>query len=239
MSGLTWDSTVNLGVIIQIVLAGFTFLSLLATVVALIFTHKQLKRMNDDHEASDEKHEAEMEKARREKAGDIIRQYVESTDSADLTATLILEKLTYEQYKKLYERIPFEVSPEIREEICQLCPYYRTAQCGNETPEKKCSCTDCIVEGRVLNCFRSHVMRYLNLLETALIPWFEGVADKELMEEQFEFLGNRNLRKTTDFLLIADGGRSYRILQVFLERLKERKKSELNKMSSKRRSELK
>ena len=125
--------------------------------------------------------------------------------------------LSEKQCSDLYHNRPFEVTKEIKTDICKFCMNYNKCCSDQTAPDLKCSLVNgCVVDGQILSSLRWHVVTYLNALETVMTFWHMGTVDKEVIEEQFLFLlSNGKGRALANFRNAAGG---YPYIEEFLDK---------------------
>ena len=90
--------------------------------------------------------------------------------------------LSEKQCSDLYHNRPFEVTKEIKTDICKFCVNYNKCCSDQTAPDLKCSLVNgCVVDGQILSSLRWHVVTYLNALETVMTSWHMGTLTKRLL----------------------------------------------------------
>lgn len=191
----------------------------LVTIGTLIFTAIQAlllrKQMKKEHE-----------KRRRENTVDVMYNWCNSLEKNTSLAVDVAQQLSSPQCQSLYNKNSFEVTYDIKNDICRFCGFAQNSKdqsCHNCELAKSNENGQWIVDGRILRELRWHVVSYLNALETVFVSWHLGLLDDSTIEEQFEYLripgkgdGLANFRH-------AAGG--YPITETFIDRIKEKPKT--------------
>jgi hypothetical protein len=141
---------------------------------------------------------ADHERSRREHAIDVLRRWTEALDKAQPSARKFIQGLNEDQCKLLIQREPFTVSHK-HEELLKHA-LHDVLDVPDELNPVNGEIT---LNQRHISELLSLIIDHLNTLEVALLSWMNGVADKDIMESQFEYLvrfedGNfvlENLRK--------------------------------------------
>lgn len=191
----------------------------LVTIGTLIFTAIQAlllrKQMKKEHE-----------NRRRENTVDVMYNWCNSLEKNTSLAVDVAQQLSSPQCQSLYNKNSFEVTYDIKNDICRFCGFAQNSKdqsCHNCELAKSNENGQWIVDGRILRELRWHVVSYLNALETVFVSWHLGLLDDSTIEEQFEYLripgkgdGLANFRH-------AAGG--YPITETFIDRIKEKPKT--------------
>ena len=159
------------------------------------------------------------ERSRRETTVNTLSNWCNSIKEETIVAKAIVEKLTPEQCRNLYNRTEFRVNRELYSMLREIA---NIPQIENEGDE-------CRVSGEALNILRWHVISYLNLLETTLLSWKLEISNQEIIENEFRFLHDsaqgkdciKNFRDAT--------GNCYPVIDEFLTRLVENEKARTNR----------
>ena len=152
------------------------------------------------------------EERRRENTTHFMTTWCNSVKKDTCIAEQVARKLNTEQCKALYEHVPFNVSNDIKKEICKFCPL------SSESCDK-CSLKEgTTVDGKILTELRWHVITYLNTLETIMVSWHLGIVDTETIEEQFHFLNDPLKGCTLSEFRHTAGG--YPIIEEFIDKIK-------------------
>lgn len=166
--------------------------------------------------------QAEHEKARREKAIEMLQFWHQRLSRRSTVARKLVESFTFDQAKKLLDqemvsRIPLEhksfvlaIFPDIelqgkeglieREQEFDLKPEYS-------------------------GILRWEIVNYLNHLETILSAWHHNVADKNMIEEQLTYLVSLkdNHYLLESFRRAAGDAESYPCIKAFITHLTDKK----------------
>lgn len=152
------------------------------------------------------------EERRRENTINFMSVWCSSVKKDTCIAEQVARKLSNEQCLSLYKHEAFNVTNDIKDEICKFCPLDKSL-----CPQ--CSLDDsCSVDGKILTELRWHVITYLNTLETVLIAWDLGIVDRKTIEEQFAFLKDTSKGTTLSQFRNAAGG--YPVIEKFIDQIK-------------------
>lgn len=165
------------------------------------------------------KHSKDMhEEQRRIQTMNVLRNWSKSLKKETRIAEKVVEKLSIEECKKLYNYTPFEVSSEIKKMMCQMCSSYKH-DCENCKVENKEDTY--IIGGLQLTELRGNVTNYLNNLEVVAISWQQWIVDKEVLESQFAYLYTPGTKSALEnYRKVAGNGKSYPALELFYEKIK-------------------
>lgn len=188
------------------------------------------------------------ERARREKTLDLLMIWSTNLTPETNFAVKIVEKFNKDQCTKLYKMDEFYVSKEVCYEIktvysdykeenkTSICEYLQTNTIEKNVDGINCtSCAaktkseDVLLDKYYIKKLRYSILQYLNILETVLLGWQNGVIDKEVVEQQFSFLHDpaNNKNCLQDFRVAAGAERSYPSIEAFCIKLEENRKSEI------------
>lgn len=202
------------------------------TAVATIFIALQLFSMLRTEKKN-------REETRRIKTIEIMQHWSESLKKETSYAEKIVEGFSEDQCRSLYLREPFEVDRKRARMICQICPEFReecTKFQGGCTRFQE-DCTQCqpdgkyVVDGMLLSELRWYVIMYLNMLETVMTAWNLKIVDEEEILHQFQYLYNSQMGwdALESFRKAAGGEDAYPNIERFIDKLKEKGKTESNK----------
>ncbi len=85
------------------------------------------------------------------------------------------------------------------------------------------------IEGYYLKKLRFSIIKYLNILESILVGWQNGILDEDVIEVQFSYLYNPTKdKKCLENIRNATGSETnYPAIEMFLIKLEEKRKSRL------------
>ncbi len=158
------------------------------------------------------------EERRRENTVRIMESWCLSVKKDTCIAEQVARKLNREQCKKLYKHEAFTISKEIKNDVCKFCPL------------DSCDCNECslknehgeyVLDGKILTELRWHVITYLNTLETVMVAWHIGAVDRDIIEEQFQFLTDANKGMTLSEFRHSAGG--FPMIEEFIDEIKKDK----------------
>jgi len=164
-----------------------------------------------------------IEKTIREKTVEMMLTWTQTLQKETSFAERIVCGFSEPQCLSLYDQKAFEVSKEIKNNLCEICPHAKSDYC-----EQKCksdSSPNYLVEGLQLSELRWYIIQYLNSLESVMVAWQQGVVDRGVIEEQFAgmFGANRGYALEKFRKVVCDGA-AYPITEEFHNHLKEKKK---------------
>lgn len=170
----------------------------------------------------------EHEKARREKAVDLLQSWTLGIKAETHSAKKIVDKFTKDQCRKLQKEEKFKVKSSLYKNIETIIP--RKAGKKKENYKKKGKKKIRLTKYQV-HQLRYFIVSYLNLLESILVAWQKGVVDEEIIEEQFSFIMNPIEDKNCleDFRTAAGSEVSYPAIEMFYNTLEEKRKQKLKK----------
>lgn len=183
---------------------GIIFAAFQARIAAKQLTLSQ-KQLRADHERS-----------RREHAIEVLRAWTKSLDKAQPSARRFIQELDENQCKCLIQRKPFSVNSEYEDLL-----KHALRDVLDDLDELKPINGEITLNQKHLSELLSLIIEHLNTLEVALLSWMNGVADKDIMESQFEYLVRfedghfvlENLRK------VMTGKASFPAIDHFVEYL--------------------
>ncbi len=158
------------------------------------------------------------EEKRRENTVRIMESWCLSVKKDTCIAEQVARKLNRDQCKKLYKHEPFSISAEIKRDVCKFCPL------------DSCECDKCslhtdrgeyMLDGKIFAELRWHVITYLNTLETVMVAWHIGAVDRDIIEEQFQFLTDTNKGMTLSEFRHSAGG--FPMIEEFIDEIKKEK----------------
>lgn len=190
----------------------------------------------------------EHEKSRREKCLDLLMTWTTHLTPETNFAVKIVEQFDREQCTKLCKMEEFSVSSKLCYEIKKvysdhgkedenaICKYL-----NNEGKNDGKNCAECKLckkdkkSGNVpldkyyIKKLRFSIIQYLNLLETVLIGWQNGIVDRDIIESQFTYLHDPTNNKNClqDFRTASGSEETYPSIEAFCIKLVENRKKKL------------
>lgn len=182
--------------------------TILGTPFAALQLYLLAKQIRTNHEAT-----------RRRTTIDVMTTWCNAVQPDTSLAVKAAVNLSEKQCTDLYHNKPFDVTSEIKSDICKFCENYNRCRSDQTPADLKCTLKDGYsVDGQILSTLRWHVVAYLNALETVMTSWHMGTVDKEVIEEQFLFLlYNGKGRALANFRNAAGG---YPYIEEFLDKIK-------------------
>jgi hypothetical protein len=156
---------------------------------------------------------------------DLMIQWSSTIKKETSFAEKIVNKLDETQTRSLYNQEPFKVSKDIKEKLCEICPYKNNSYCSEKCKDVPIPNDGFTVSGLQLSELRWYIVQYLNSLESIMLAWQQNIVDREMIEEEFLYLydparGGNALKK---FREIAGGGNSYPVIGEFYKKLVQKK----------------
>ena len=188
----------------------------------------------------------EYERARREKTLDLLMAWSTNLTPETNFAVKIVEKFNRDQCTKLFRMEKYEVSKEVCYEIktvysdyseenqMSICRYLNTHK--KKQKQDSINCGSCklksekvVLDKYYMKKLRYSILQYLNLLETVLLGWQNGVIDREVVEQQFSFLHDpaNNKNCLQDFRIAAGSESAYPSIEAFCVKLEENRKKRI------------
>ncbi len=185
------------------ILSWITAVASLITAGGVWFLWLQIK---DDHERS-----------RRERACELVLEWSKSLRQGSSLARKLVETFTEEQARKLEKSEALELGGDTCE-IVKSCLEGSTDSAKIEQANDKVK-----LNPRQTSILRWHIVCYLNTLESILMARRHGVADKEMIKEQFRYLvspreGHYILR---NYRQASGGANVYPAIEEFVRELEE------------------
>lgn len=150
---------------------------------SVCFVAFQVKIAADQLRHSQRELVADHERSRREHAIDVLRRWTDSLDTSLPAARAFVQELSKDQCKCLIKREPFEVSE--RNKMILSHALHGIIENDEEFEIKK---GKIVLNQKHISQLLALVIQHLNSLEVALLSWMNGVADKEMIEVQFQYL---------------------------------------------------
>lgn len=172
---------------------------------------------------------ADHERSRRENSVNLLLEWTKNLDQLSPLARKIIESLSEEQTRNLYNLRATKISSEMKISLMQIFPNESDSSGVEKFSDEGGFIT--LNEGDVSK-LRSLGMNYLNVLEAILVAWQYSVIDRQIIEHQFAFLfapeqGHYALEKLRT---AAGGEKSYPAIAIFANHLVvERSKMLINK----------
>lgn len=117
--------------------------------------------------------------------------------------------------RSIWDKLSFPrlLADDIKKEICKFCPLDREL-CPSCTLKQGNT-----VDGKILTELRWHVITYLNTLETILVSWQLGIVDREVIEEEFDFIKDASKGCTLAEFRHTAGG--FPVIEAFIDAIKD------------------
>lgn len=161
------------------------------------------------------------EKSRREKTVDLLIVWTKSLNKETIQAKKIVESLSDKQCMDLYNNIPFEVDPKIRDKLCIFCS---EKVCKDCEAYQECNGRYKVSNKQLAN-LRFHAVTFLNTLESILVAWQSSIVDDQIICAQFGYLFNQQEGKDLMYSMrkACGGVDSYPAIAAFYDYLQSEK----------------
>ena len=171
-------------------------------------------QMSNDHERS-----------RRENAINALIHFDQNLSNKASSSRKFVETLEFSQVKSLINQESFEIDIKCKELFLSCI---KSSTSTDELYSK--DSTTIKISEKISAQIRWQVIIYLNILETVLSAWRHNVADRNMIEEQFEFLvlpeeGHYILK---DYRKAIGGKGSYPSIEEFAEYIENRRNKVIN-----------
>ena len=169
----------------------------------------------------------EHEKARREKAIEVLQFWHQRLSRRSSLARKLVENFTFTQSKQLLDQDLVTKIPIIfKENILSIFPDIELQ--GKEGIIYSTNSDEICLSSEYSGLLRWEIVSYLNHLETMLSAWHHNVADQEMLEEQLTYLvsSKNNHFLLENFRQAAGDGESYPSIKVFIAYLKNKSEKE-------------
>ena len=149
----------------------------------IVFVAFQVKIAADQLKQSQIELAADHERSRREHAIGVIRRWTDSLDKTLPAARAFAQELSKDNCKCLIRREPFEVSESYKHLLSHALKDVLENESELEVKNNKIQ-----LNQKHLSHLLALIIQHLNSLEVALLSWMNGVADKDMIESQFQYL---------------------------------------------------
>ncbi len=201
---------------ISLIISGINTISIFFLIAQLYQAKKQTEEMTNQTQQAYAQEKEMHEEQRRIKTVEVLNNWNNGIKKEVRLAEKIVGKLNQDQCTKLYDYVPFEVSKEIHDNLCQMCSK-RGHKCSKCKPNRN---GQYLISGTQLTELRGNVINYLNNLEIVAVAWKQAIVDKEELELQFAFLHVPGKKSALSiFREVAGGGNSYPALNDFYKQI--------------------
>lgn len=199
----------------------------------------------------------EFKKSQREKTVDLLITWSTERKKEYTMARRIVQSFDEESCRKLNRVESFRVTTEQYRNIYRLVYNKDWATSGDKNKENQIlesgnckennsvseSCKSCVqvnheccdsqktylVKINEIITIRSYIMDYLNLLESILVAWYYHVADRQMIEDQFEYLAtaDNGMDVLSKFRQAIDGNNCFPCIERFCLNIIEKKRKKL------------
>lgn len=160
------------------------------------------------------------ERSRRENAVNLIHRWIDTLPREMSATRKLVESLTAEEARLLNNEkaLTLKVSPE-RLSFTQV--YLRQANYNCEIDEARKEIT---IPAEAVSWLRWQAVKYLNTLESIMGAWHHGIADKEIIAEEFGYLlDEQRGYDAMEKFRGAIGHHAFPAINAFIEHLRETK----------------
>lgn len=200
----------NLRAFLDTVESIIVILSAIIAVIQLCLLRKQTK---SNHES-----------LRRKTTIDTMTAWCTTIRKDTSFARYAAKNLSEKQCKNLYDGKPFEITSDIKEDFCKFCSNRDSCKASSNAPGSVFPCSlfgdGRTVDGLILSDLRWHVISYLNALETVMTAYHMGIVDKDVIEEQFQFLLHEGNGHSLSAFRAASKGYPY--IEEFIDTIKDK-----------------
>jgi hypothetical protein len=158
------------------------------------------------------------ERSRREKAIDLLVHFDNSLELATSSSRKLIEKLSDAQNKAIFNHESLKIDIKLKS---------LTEAALNEKIKHKQGARSIELNPTQSSKLRWLAIKYLNLLETVLVAWHNGIADREIILTQLKYIYDpkESSMAMNSLREIAGGKDSYPSIQAFIEFLKKEHES--------------
>jgi hypothetical protein len=169
-----------------------------------------LKTLTSDHERS-----------RRITSIEMLHIWHERLSKKASSSRKLVEEFNFQQAKAVYKQEKIEIELRLKEKFFSIFP---EAENDIHNPIEETASHFSVPE-KYSALLRWELVTYLNTLETVLSAWNHNVADREMIEEQFEYFisPEDNHYMLQEFRTAAGGSSSYPCTEIFIEHLKSKR----------------
>ena len=195
---------------------GVVILNLILSLILIKQYFISKKSLHDEHE-----------KARREKAIEVLQYWHQRLSRRSSLARKLVENFTFAQSKQLLDQDQVTKIPVIfKENILSIFPDIELQ--GKEGIIYSANPDEICLSSEYSGLLRWEIVSYLNYLETMLSAWHHNVADQEMLEEQLTYLvsSKNNHFLLENFRQASGDGESYPSIKVFIAYLKNKSEKE-------------
>ena len=160
-----------------------------------------------------------LDRARRERAVDMLMKWSEFNQPETSSVTRLIEGLDDSQCLAIANTTTLEIDVKHHDHLVNILQL-RFSDIDKQLVEMKRNGVY-FIEGRYLLYIRYIAMRYLNMLESILSSWSSGIADREIIKNEFAFLFDPTRSKTAMSKLRERlGNESFPAINLFLDELR-------------------
>ncbi|HEY6874712.1 MAG TPA: hypothetical protein VI298_18485 [Geobacteraceae bacterium] len=159
-------------------------------------------------------------RSRREMAVNLLLEWSRNLKQHSSAARKLVETLNAEQSRCLLKQETFKIDKKYKDLL------YASISCSSEC-KKDCefSNDEIVLKQHCISNLRWQIICYLNSLEFILSAWRHNIADREIIEEQFEYLINdkEGHQLVHNFRIACGGPDTYPSLENFANHIKEKR----------------
>ncbi|WP_157064280.1 hypothetical protein [Methylobacterium tarhaniae] len=175
-------------------------LGLLVAIVTIFMLYRQLKANMgqfgaalDQIRLNQETLKADHERSRRSLAISICMDWSRFVDAEITAVTRLIEEFDEEQCRSIRSLGELRVN---RKHAQLLSTIFQKSAPDMKFDSEHLTGTDFVISGKNILFLRNAAIRYLNMLESSLAAWHYGVADEDIIVDQFQYLLDRSRNKT-------------------------------------------
>lgn len=165
--------------------------------------------------------QADHERSRREKSVEILTNWTQNLKEEGPIARKILEKLSEEQCREVFNGLPLKVDKKHETLVAQFF--------GEGRIDTSDEADFILLKEELARSLRWHAVTYLNSLELVFVSWQYSIVDREIIESQFTYLfdpsnGHEMLKH---FRKAAGGGVAYPAIEIFAAHVQKKRSERL------------
>ena len=180
------------------------------------------------------------ERSRREKAINMILEWIKYTTINGTASKTFVEKLSETECRHIWEGDTFVTDTKFKESLEKKIPEFGKCEIIQEGGKEKMR-----ISGFQSLVLKSRVCEYINLTEMIFAAYYTNVADREILRTEFALLVSeeQNIHFLESFRKVAGGQTAFPCIYKFIEELTKSKvkvpeKEILGQRSSKKHKEI-
>lgn len=210
------------GAELAIASAIIALLSLVGVIAQSVLMGRSLKTSLDSLKTSIDGINADHERSRREFAINLCREWSGGLPKEAKNTRDFVESLDEAQCRNLAKNSSFTVKAD------QIESLYTCLTHEFPTLEKDKLKADAVLEWQYVRHIRYVAVRYLNLIESIMLAWHHSVADRDIIEKEFEYLVvPKEGKNVMQSFRIALGEEAFHAIAAFVSELTKKNASGL------------